>query len=60
MPAGALRLGENEEHFKFSVFLVMNNRLVSMTIAIIILAGTVCEGCMRGVRGVYGVCMRGV
>jgi len=49
MPAGALRLGENEEHFKFSVFLVMNNRLVSMTIAIIILAGTVCEGCMGGV-----------
>ena len=39
MPPGTLRAGENEEHFKFSVFLVMNNRLVSMTIAIIILAG---------------------
>merc|ERR1712216_1054566 len=43
--------GEDEEFFTFSVFLVMNNRLVSMCVAVIVLA--VIRGAVAPVALIY-------
>lgn len=43
--------GEDEEFFTFSVFLVMNNRLVSMCVAVIVLA--VIRGAVAPVAPIY-------